>query len=343
MNKALVLGTLIAAAASSASALTLTGAGASFPYPLYSKYFDVYKTSTGVEVNYQSIGSGGGKRQILAQTVDFGATDGPMTNEELATAPDKNKILHIPTALGAVVVAYNVPGVDKLNFSGQVLADIFLGDLNKWNDPALVKLNPGVNLPALPITVAHRSDSSGTSYIFTDYLTKVSPEWAKKVGRNGAPTWPTGLGGKGNEGVTGIVKQTPGAIGYTELIYAVNNKIDFGNVQNKAGKFIVPSNKTVTAAAAGGELPADTRVSITNTAAASGYPISGYTWLLVYKNQSYNNRSMEQAKALKNMLSWVITTGQKYNDGLGYSKIPQIAVSRAKALIGSMTFNGQKL
>lgn len=327
-----------------AQKVTLNGAGASFPYPLYTKYFNEYKKETGVEVNYQSIGSGGGQRQILAQTVDFGASDGPMTKEDMGKAPGKNAILHIPTALGAVVPTYNVPGVTtQLKFTGPLLADIFLGKIKTWNDPAIAKINTGVRLPNLPITVVHRSDSSGTSHIFTDYLAKVSPEWKSKVGFGTAVNWPTGLGGKGNEGVAGTVKNTPGSIGYVELIYAVQNKIGYGQVQNKAGRFVNADLKSTTAAAASVPLPGDTRVSITDADGPASYPIAGYTWLLVYRDQNYGKRSETQAKAVKDMLEWVVTKGQQFNEDLGYAELPDTAKARANSLIRSINYGGKAL
>src|SRR6267143_6533726 len=305
--------TLVANAA--AQTIRINGAGATFPYPIYSKWFSEYnKLHPDVRINYQSIGSGGGIRQVSNQTVFFGATDGPMTNEQLQTAP--GKILHFPTVLGAVVPVYNIPNVNaELKFSGQVLADIFLGKITKWNDPALMKLNGGVSLPGTDITVVHRSDGSGTTYIWVDYLSKVSPEFKGKVGVNTSVNWPTGVGGKGNEGVAGLVTQSPGSIGYVELIYALQNKISYGSVQNMAGEFLRGSEETVTAAAAGAAamMPADFRVSITNAEGKGVYPVSSFTWLLLYENP----KDKAQAKVMLDFMNWALTEGQKSAGQLG--------------------------
>ena len=303
----------------------INGAGATFPYPIYSKWFSEYgKIHPEVEVNYQSIGSGGGIRQLTAQTVFFGASDGPMNDEQLKGAP--GPILHFPTVLGAVVPVYNIPGVDaKLKFNGKVLADVILGKITKWNDAALVALNPGVKLPATDIAVAHRSDGSGTTYIFVDYLSKVSPEFKEKVGVNTSVNWPVGVGGKGNEGVAGLVKQTPGAIGYVELIYALQNKIAFGSVQNADGEFITASLDSVTAAAtsASKSMQADFRVSITNAPGKSAYPISSFTWMLFYENPTDKQR----AKIMVDFTKWALTDGQKYCAELGYAPLPKEVVA----------------
>src|SRR5262245_32216 len=296
------------------------GAGASFPYPIYAKWFSEYnKLHSDVQINYQSIGSGGGIRQLSAQTVFFGASDGPMTDEQLKGAP--GAILHFPTVLGGVVPIYNIPGVDgTLKFSGKVLADIILGKITKWNDAAIAALNPGVKLPATDVVVAHRSDGSGTTYIFVDYLSKVSPEFKEKVGVNTSVNWPGGVGGKGNEGVSGLVKQTPGTIGYVELIYALQNKIDFGSVQNQAGEFVRCSIDSVTAAAASAasQMPADFRVSITNSPGKGVYPISSFTWLLFYENP----KDVQRGKIMVDFTKWALTEGQKYTRDLGYAPLP---------------------
>ncbi len=303
----------------------INGAGASFPYPIYAKWFSEYnKLNPKVQINYQSIGSGGGIRQLTAQTVFFGATDGPMTKDQILATP--GHVLHFPTVLGAVVPVYNVDGVkSELKFSGTVLADIFLGKITKWNDPAIARLNAGVNLPGLDITVVHRSDGSGTTYIFADYLGKVSPEWKKRVGVSTAVNWPVGLGGKGNEGVAGLVKQAPGAIGYVELIYALQNKIAYGSVQNSAGKFVGASVEAVTAAAAAATaaMPADFRVSITNAPGDAVYPISSFTWLLFYENP----KDKAAAKAMVEFMKWALTDGQKLAAGLGYAPLPDSVVT----------------
>jgi phosphate transport system substrate-binding protein len=303
-----------------AQVVKINGAGATFPYPIYSKWFDEYhKLHPNVEINYQSIGSGGGVRQVSNQTVFFGASDQPMTNEQLAAAP--GKILHFPTVLGAVVPVYNIPSVKtELKFSGPLLADIFLGKVTKWNDQALAKLNPGVSLPATDITVVHRSDGSGTTYIWVDYLSKTSPEFKTKVGVNGSVNWPTGVGGKGNEGVAGLVTQTPGSIGYVELIYALQSKSSYGVVQNMAGEFVKASVDSVTAAAAAaaGQMPADFRVSITNAPGKGVYPISSFTWLLLYENP----KDKVQAKIMVDFMKWALSDGQKFAAGLGYAPLP---------------------
>jgi len=307
-------------AALSAQKTQITGAGATFPFPIYSKWFSEYnKKNPNVEINYQSLGSGAGIRQLSSQTVFFGATDGPMTDEQLQSAP--GPILHFPTVLGAVVPVYNIPGVkEELKFTGPVLASIFLGQITKWNDAQIAKLNAGVNLPATDVTVVHRAEASGTSYIFVDYLSKVSPEWKKRVGVNTQVNWPTGVGGKGNEGVSGLVSQTPGAIGYVELIYAIQTKIAYGSVQNMSGKFVKASTDTVTAAAAAAvkQMPADFRVSITNAPGDNAYPISSFTWLLFYANP----KDKGQAKVMVDFLKWALTDGQKFAPELGYAPLP---------------------
>jgi phosphate transport system substrate-binding protein len=306
----------------------ISGAGATFPFPIYSKWFSEYnKIHPNIEINYQSIGSGGGIKQLTSQTVFFGASDGPMTNDQLATAP--GRILHFPTVLGGVVPVYNIEGVSaELKFTGPVLADIYLGRITKWNDPAIVKLNPGLNLPGADITVVHRSDGSGTTYIFADYLAKVSPEWKKRVGVSTAVNWPVGLGGKGNEGVSGLVKQSPGAIGYVELIYALQNKISYGSVQNMAGRFLRASVEGVTAAAAAAAnaMPADFRVSITNAPGDDAYPISSFTWLLFYENP----KDKASAKTMVDFMNWALTDGQKFCEGLGYAPLPDNVVKLEK-------------
>jgi phosphate transport system substrate-binding protein len=314
-----------------AQKVQINGAGATFPYPIYSKWFAEYnKLHPNVEINYQSIGSGGGIRQITNNTVFFGATDGPMTNEQQLAAP--SKILHFPTVLGADVPVYNIPNVNaELKFTGPVLADIFLGKITRWNDPAITKLNSGVNLPGTDITVIHRSDASGTSYIWVDYLAKVSPEWKTKVGVATAVNWPVGLGGKGNEGVAGLVTQTPGSIGYVELIYALQNKISYGSVQNMAGEFMKASEASVTAAAAGAaaRMPADFRVSITNAEGQGVYPVSSFTWLLLYENP----KDKAQSKIMVDFMKWALTDGQKFAGSLGYAPLPEAVVKLEMAAL----------
>jgi phosphate transport system substrate-binding protein len=302
-----------------AAQTTINGAGATFPNPLYSKWFSEYNKLKQVQINYQPIGSGGGIRQLSNQTVFFGATDGPMTPEQMQQAP--GKILHLPTVLGAVVPVYNLPGTQgEIKFNGPVLADIFLGKITKWNDPAIAKLNAGMQLPSTDITVVHRSDGSGTSYIWVDYLAKVSPEWLKKVGVNTSVNWPNGLGGKGNEGVAGLVQQTPGSLGYVELIYALQNKIAYASVQNAEGEFVRATIQSVTAAAGAAvkNMPKDFRVSITNAPGKGVYPISSFTWLLLYENP----KDKGQSKAMVDFVRWALTDGQKFAPDLGYAPLP---------------------
>ena len=321
-------------AGAAAQKTQINGAGATFPYPIYSKWFSEYnKLHSDIEINYQSIGSGGGIRQIQAQTVFFGASDGPMTPEQLQSAP--GRILHFPTVLGAVVPVYNIPNMrSELKFTGAVLADIFLGKITKWNDQAIAKLNAGVSLPASDITVVHRADGSGTTYIWVDYLSKVSPEWKTKVGVNTSVNWPTGVGGRGNEGVAGLVSQTPGAIGYVELIYALQNKISYGPVQNMAGEFTKATVESVTAAAAAGasQMPADFRVSITNAPGKGVYPVSSFTWLLLYENP----KNKAQAKAMVDFVKWALTDGQKYCAELGYAPLPEAVVKLEMAALAKI-------
>ncbi len=319
MKKTLIAVGLLVLALSSAQAQKLTGAGATFPYPIYSKWFSEYSAAhAGVEINYQSIGSGGGIRQVTSGLVDFGASDMPMTDDMLASS--KIKLIHLPTVLGAVVPVYNVPGLTDLRFSGSVLADIYLGRISNWNDPSIAKDNPGAHLPDQKIIVVHRSDGSGTSFIFTDYLSKVSSEWSGGPGKGTSPSWPVGVGGKGNEGVAGLVRQMPGAIGYVELIYALQNHISFGAVKNPAGSWVKASIEGVTEAAASVKtMPADYRVSITNAPGANSYPISSFTYLLIPTSGSNDaNR-----KVLKDMLSWIVKAGEGEVQALSYAPLPQ--------------------
>jgi phosphate transport system substrate-binding protein len=327
MKKALLTIAAAALLATSVIAQTvaITGAGATFPNPIYSKWFSEYnKLHPNVQINYQSIGSGAGIRQITTQTVFFGATDGPMTNDQLLAAP--GRLLHFPTVLGADVPVYNLPGINTLKFTGPLLADIFLGKITRWNDAAIAKVNPGVNLPATDITVAHRSDGSGTTYIWADYLAKVSPEWKQKVGVSTAVNWPVGVGGKGNEGVSGLVQQTPGSIGYVELIYALQNKISYGPVQNMGGEFVNADVASVTAAAASAvaNMPKDFRVSITNAPGKGVYPISSFTWILLYDTPKDKN----QAKIFVDFMKWALADGQKFASGLGYAPLPAGVVTQ---------------
>jgi phosphate transport system substrate-binding protein len=305
--------------AAAAAAVQINGAGATFPNPIYQKWFSEYnKLHSDVEINYQSLGSGAGIRQLTSQTVFFGASDGPMTNEQLQAAP--GKILHFPTVLGADVPIYNLRGAPKLKFTGPLLADIFLGKVTKWNDPAIAKINAGVTLPTSDITVVHRSEGSGTTYIWMDYLAKVSPEWKSKVGVAQSVNWPVGVGGKGNEGVSGTVSQIPGAIGYVELVYALQNKISYGSVQNAAGEFVDATVQSVTAAAAEAakQMPADFRVSITNAPGKGVYPVASFTWLLLYEDP----KDKLQSKTMVDFLKWALADGQKYAPDLGYAPLP---------------------
>lgn len=309
---------------------TLNGAGATFPYPMYSKWFSEYhKLHPDIQINYQSIGSGGGIRQVINGTVDFGASDGPMTDEMLKEA--KTKILHMPTVLGADVPAYNIPGVSaELKFTPEALAGIFLGKITKWNDKAITGPNPGVNLPDKDIIVVHRSDGSGTTYIWTDYLSKISPEWQSEVGKGTSVKWPIGLGGKGNEGVAGSIRQLPGSIGYVELIYAVQNNITYGSVKNAAGNFVKASLESVTAAAASApKMPADFRVSITNAPGKDAYPISSFTWLLI----PAQSKDAAHGKILADFLNWMVTDGQKMTAALSYAPLPEGVVQKEKEAI----------
>src|SRR5580704_347553 len=331
MKKTLLIVSIVLALGATATAqsngtLLLNAAGATFPYPIYSKWFDVYHNlHPNMQINYQSIGSGGGIRQLLAGTVDFGASDGPMTDEQLSQA--KFKILHFPTVLGAVVPTYEIKGVTgELNFTQKALAGIYMGQITKWNDPEIAKPNPGVALPGDDIVVVHRSDGSGTSYIWTDFLSKASGEWKGKVGMGTSVNWPVGLGGKGNEGVSGLVKQTPGSIGYIELIYAVQNKIPYGKVQNAAGKFVKADLAGVTAAAAAAakSMPDVFRVSITNEAGPKVYPIASFTWLLI----PAQIQDAAKRDAIKDFLKWMLTEGQQYNEGLTYAQLPKEVIAR---------------
>lgn len=312
------------------AAITLTGAGATFPNPIYSKWFSEYNhIHPDIEINYQSIGSGGGIRQVIAQTVDFGASDGPMSDDQLAEAKKKLgcDVLHFPTVLGAAVPTYSIPGVTQaLNFTPEALAGIYLGKITKWNDPAIKGPNPGVNLPNADIVVVHRSEGSGTTYIWTDYLSKVSDEWKSKVGKAASVNWPVGLGGKGNEGVDGIIKNTPYAIGYTELIYAIQNNMTYGLVKNSSGSFIKADLASVTAAAAGAakEMPDDFRVSITNAPGKTAYPIASFTWLLIPSKIA----DAQKKKVITDFLRWMMTDGQKFCEALAYATLPKPVVAK---------------
>ena len=332
IRKTALLLVVLLAMGSAFAQTTLNAAGATFPYPMYSKWFNEYrKQHPEVQINYQSIGSGGGIRQVIAGTVDFGASDGPMTDEQLSQA--KTKILHIPTVLGAVVPAYNIPGVkQELKFSGELLANIFLGKVNNWSDPAIAKLNPGVTFPSQPIVVVHRSDGSGTTFIWTDYLSKVSPEWKSGPNKGTSVKWPVGLGGKGNEGVAGMIRITEGSIGYVELIYAEQNKIAYGSVKNAAGEFVKASLQSTTQAAASVKnMPADFRVSITNAPGKDAYPIASFTWLLVPVQFKDNKGGI-----MKDFLAWMLDSGQSMTQQLTYAPLPKEVSDKVRQTIGQI-------
>jgi phosphate transport system substrate-binding protein len=318
----------VAGAVWAQGALLINGAGATFPYPIYSKWFDEYhKKFADIQINYQSVGSGAGIKQVTEGTVDFGASDGPMNDDQLKAYADKHGsgILHFPTVLGAVVPIYNVPGVNSaLNFTPEALAGIFLGHVTKWNDPLIAGANKGVALPANDIVVVHRAEGSGTTYIWTDYLSKVSPEWAVKPGKGSSISWPVGLAGKGNEGVSGLIRQTPNSIGYVELIYAVQTKIEYASVKNSSGSFIKADFSSVSAAAAGVAIPDDFRVSITNAPGKSAYPISSFTWLLIPEKFT----EAPKRDAMKGFIKWAITDGQSFAEGLSYAKLPKEVVAK---------------
>ncbi len=338
LKKSLFTG--LAAASMVLAQTEILGAGATFPYPLYSKMFNEYFAKKQVKVNYQSIGSGGGVKQIMSETVDFGATDAFIEDDQLAKAP--RTMIHVPIVLGAVTVTYNLPGVSNLKLNSAVLADIFLGKITVWNDPRIVALNKGVRLEDKKIVIVHRSDGSGTTAIFTDYLSKVSPEWKTSVGDGKSVNWPTGLGAKGNEGVAGLVKQMPGSIAYVELAYTKQNKMAVASLQNKAGTWVSPTLVSTSASAAGA-IPADTRINLTNPDAKDGYPIAGFTWIVVYKDQNYGGRTKAKAQELAKLLWWMTHEGQAYAEALDYSKLPKDALAKAEVQLKSLTFGNEKL
>ncbi|MCX7953610.1 MAG: phosphate ABC transporter substrate-binding protein PstS [Bacteroidales bacterium] len=318
----------------------LLGAGATFPYVLYSKMFYEYNQKTGVKVNYQSIGSGGGIRQLKEKTVDFGATDAFLSDEQLKEFD--GEVLHIPICLGAVAITYNLEGNPALNLTPEIIADIYLGKIKKWNDPKIVEVNKEIKLPNSEINVIRRADGSGTTFIFTDYLSKVSEEWKTKVGCGTSVNWPVGMGAKGNEGVTGLVKQIKGSIGYVEVIYAKQNNLPIAKVKNSAGNFVLPDLTAVTAAA-NIHLPDDTRISITNSQNPVAYPLSSFSWIIVYREQNYNKRSEERAKQLVRLLWWMVNDGQEYHENLLYSKLSNEAKVKAENLIKRITYNGKSV
>ncbi len=318
----------------------ILGAGATFPQALYSKMFDEYNKIKGIKVNYQGVGSGAGIKQLVSKTVDFGATDAIMNDKEVKEAG--SDVIHIPTCLGAVAVTYNLEGSPALKFTPDVLADIFLGKITKWNDQRIAAINPGVNLPNLGITVVHRSDGSGTTYIFSEYLSKVSADWKKNVGTNKALNWPVGLGGKGNPGVAGLVKDTLGSIGYVEVIFALSNNLPVAELKNKSGKFIKPTLETMLQSA-NVSIPEDTKVSLTDTDAVNGYPISSFTWLILYKEQNYGGRSLTRVENTVKLLWWMIHEGQQYNEALKFGKLPKGTVEKAEKLLKSLTYDGKPI
>jgi phosphate transport system substrate-binding protein len=326
-------GCLFAGLTNANAQMLINGAGATFPYPIYSKWFDEYaRVDTSVRFNYQSIGSGGGQKQITERTVDFGASDGPMSNENLAKAP--GKLLHIPTVAGADVITYNLPGNPKLKLDGDAIVNIFMGNITKWNDPKITALNPDVNLPDLPIVVVHRSDGSGTTYIFVDYLSNISSVWADSVGKGTSVKWPVGLGGKGNEGVAGQVKQVSGAIGYVELIYVKQNKMAYADVKNSTGNFITPSLDSITAALATAKIPDDFRFSMVNPSGEKAYPIAGTTWLLVYEQQ----KNATKGKKLVEFLNWALTKGEGMATTLDYAPLPESVQQRVLERIKTIKY-----
>jgi len=327
--------------ASNKKAKTITGAGATFPQPFYNKIFKSYTKEKGLLVTYGGIGSGGGIRSLKDKIVDFGASDAFLNDKKLADMPAE--VLHVPTCLGAVVAAYNLPGKPELKFTPELMEGVFMGKIKKWNDAKIAAVNPGVKLPDMEITVVYRSDGSGTTFIFSDYMSKVSADWKEKIGAGKALKWPVGIGAKGNPGVAGTISQTEGAIGYIGSEYAFAMGIPVASIQNKAGNFILPSVESVSASAKG-EMPADTRVSLTNTDAADGYPISSFTWLILYKEQNYNDRSADQAAQTIKLIEWVVSPeAQKETTKVHYAPLPDAAVAKAKAVLGKVTYNGKAL
>ncbi|MBN1646543.1 MAG: phosphate ABC transporter substrate-binding protein PstS [Spirochaetales bacterium] len=329
------------AKAAGSAPVSLNGAGATFPQPLYTVMFDEYAKATGNKVNYQGVGSGAGIKQLTEKTVDFGASDAPMKQKEMEAAGAE--VLHIPTCIGAIVLTYNLPTVKaRLKFDSDTIADIFLGKITKWNDPAIVALNPGVSLPDLAIGVVHRSDSSGTSFNFTTYLTKVNKEWADKVGASKSPDWPTGIGGQGNPGVASSVKQVPGALGYVEIAYARQNDMPVAQIKNAAGNFIDPGDLDNVALAADVDFPADAKVDVVNSPAAKGYPIAATTWLLLYKDQTYTGK-MDISKGVVELMWWMLHDGQKLAESVNYAPLPPAAIKVAENLLKSVTYDGKAL
>jgi len=333
---ALVL--VAAAAAGFGQAVELVGAGATFPAPFYSKVFDEYSKQMGVKVNYQAIGSGGGQTQLKNKTVDFGASDVVVTDDVAASFPAP--FVSIPMVAGSVTITYNLPGSPTLKLTPDIVADIYLGKIKRWNDPRIVALNPDARLPNTAMTVVHRSDGSGTTAVFSDYLSRVSDEWKSKVGAGLSLNWPVGVGGKGNPGVAGLVKQLPGGVGYVELIYALQNKMPYATLKNKSGNWIVPSLES-TSDSGNVTIPSDvTKISLVDSAAANGYPISTFTWILVYKEQNYDNRPKDKVEAMMKMLWWMVHDGQQYAEPLAYARLPAAVVAKAETILKSVTYDG---
>jgi phosphate transport system substrate-binding protein len=320
--------------------VTLSGAGATFPYPLYARMLDEYYNKTGIQVNYEGIGSGGGIRSLMDRIIDFGGTDAALTDDQLREAGAH--ILHIPTCIGSVGITYNLPGNPDLKFSSDIIAGIYLGEITKWNDPKIAKLNPGISLPDLAIIPVHRSDGSGTTYVFTDYLNETSATWNRRIGKATSVNWPVSIGQKGNAGVSGYVRENAGAIGYVEFSYAKQNNMPLGSIKNKSGNFIMPTVESTTLASEI-SLPDDMRVSIVNTSAPQGYPITAFTWIIVYQEQAYGGRSKERAKTIVKLLNWIISDGQQYTVPLDYAPLSDAALVKAQALIDSVVYNGEKI
>ena len=319
----------------------LLGAGATFPYPLYSKMFDAYYKEKTTKINYQAIGSGGGIRQLQNKTVDFGGSDAFLNDKKMKKMAEP--VIHIPIVAGAVALAYNLPGNPVIKLTPTVLADIYLGKITKWNDEQLQKINPDIKLPKIPIASVQRSDGSGTTFIFTDYLSKVSDPWKTKVGTGKAVNWPTGMAGKGNSGVAGLIKQIPGAIGYVSSVYGLQNNMPMAKVQNKSGRFTEPTLEAITQAANNKEIPQDTRASLTDTDARFGYPISGFTWILLYQDQKYNKRNLDKAQETVNLIRWMITEGQRFAIELNYAPLPDSVIKLANKQLDKITYNGNTL
>jgi len=318
----------------------IIGAGATFPFPLYSKMFDVYSREYGVKVNYQAIGSGGGIRQLINRTVDFGSSDVVMGEEDMKAAGAP--VIHVPVCAGAVVITYNLPGNPEIKLTPDVIADMYLGKIVKWSDPRIVSANQGARIPDLPLAVVHRSDGSGTTFIFSDYLSKVSKGWHESVGRGTALNWPTGIGAKGNPGVAGLVKETPGSVGYVELTYALRNNMAYGSIKNRRGRFVRPSIASTSAAMSSG-LSSDMKATLTDTEAAEGYPVAGFTWVLLYKEQAYGGRVEEKARELVRLVRWMTREGQKYAEPMRYTPLPKAIEAKAETLIESVTYDGKSL